>query len=382
MTQKQPRPKKILHVMPSLDVGGVEKGMMDIYAHLAPQGYQCDVIVEQESVGDLGQKWRSLGGGVHAIGRFKSWRFCVRFMRCVKQNGPYDAVHSHCYFFSGLVMALAFFARVPRRIAHLHSAHRARKASLFSLCYYSVLRRLISVFATRILAVSTAAAQDFAGEGWAQNKKIAIQPLGIDFDAFKAAQGTDERLLGDLAIAHDAKCLVHIGRFTQEKNHRFIITLFENLYAAGTVSHLILIGEGRLKTELERDPRISKLVKAGAIIFTGLRHDCPALLSALHGRGLFVFPSLYEGFGLAAVEAQCAGLPVLASTHVPADVAIIPHYFKQLALSAPLSEWTMAAQTLLAQTPLTAAQCTAYMQESGLSVQKAAAALRGYYEAA
>lgn len=381
MTQKTTSPLKVLHVLPSLDVGGIEKGIVDIYQELAPQNYQFDVLIEKESDSMLAHRIKALGGTVHIGGRFKSWGFLMHFMRCVQQNGPYDAVHSHCYYFSGLVMALAFFAKVPRRIAHIHSANRARKRSLLASCYYRALKLLMDVFATHILAVSTVSAQSFAEGRWQKHKKIALRPMGVDFSAFTAAAPEQAPLLTELGIEGEAKCIVHVGRFTQEKNQHFIVDLFRSLYEMGVVSHLVLIGDGPLKAALENDAEVAPLVLSGAIIFTGLRDDCPALLSALQGRGLFVFPSLYEGFGLAAVEAQCAGLPVLASDHVPDAVGIIPHYFKQLSLSAPISAWCDAAQDLFECKGLSAAQCKKYMQDSGLSVQDAAADLRRYYDA-
>jgi glycosyltransferase EpsF len=368
--------KRILHVLPSLEVGGIEKGIVEIYEQLVPLGYQFDFLIEQETENDLVGRLRAIGGQVYAVGKFKSPLFIFRFLRHLKLAGPYSAVHSHCYFFSGLVMLLAFLADVPYRISHIHSANRTTKSAYLTNGYYWILKSMVRYFATNILAVSAASARCFGGENWAKNRKIALRPMGIDFDSFTEDMPRSSTLLGALGIGEDERCLVHLGRFTTEKNQRFILKLFEALRQDGMVSRLVFIGDGPLRPAIEEEA--VSLMGEGHVIFTGERHDCPDLLLALH-KGLFVFPSLFEGFGLAAVEAQLAGLPVLASRHVPAAVGVVPHYFERLALSAPLTDWEERAKNMLLRERLTFTERMEHARGSGLSVQSAAAFLRELY---
>jgi glycosyltransferase involved in cell wall biosynthesis len=368
--------KRILHVLPSLQLGGIEKGIAEIYEELAPLGYQFDFLVEHDTESYLADKLRELGGHVYAVGKFKSPLFIFRFLRHLKRAGPYSAVHSHCYYFSGLVMLLAFIADTPYRISHIHSANRAPKNAYITNAYYGVLKFFMRSCATNILAVSAASARCFAGNNWAENRKIALRPMGIDFDAFTDDTSHSTGLLRDLGIGENERCLVHVGRFTKEKNQRFALKLFDALRQDGTVSRLVLIGEGPLKSIIEEEA--AELVGAENVVFTGERHDCPALLAALRN-GLFIFPSLFEGFGLAAVEAQLAGLGVLASRNVPAAVGVVPHYFERLSLAAPVGDWEIAAKNMLAREKLTLAQRMEHARGSGLSVQSAAAFLKELY---
>ena len=109
----------------------------------------------------------------------------------------------------------------------------------------------------------------------------------------------------------------HIGRFVAQKNHTFLIDIFNEVHKQNNASLLMLVGQGPLMNEIQE--KVNNLGLKDSVIFLGQRNDANELYQAMD---VFVLPSLYEGLGMVLIEAQCAGLPCIASTEVPEIVKI------------------------------------------------------------
>ena len=124
----------------------------------------------------------------------------------------------------------------------------------------------------------------------------------------------------------------HVGRFSEEKNHRFLLDVFGELLRLRPRARLVLIGDGALR------PRIAERAADGGladhVLFLGDRKDVPVLYQAMD---VLVLPSLFEGLPMVGVEAQCAGLPMVCSDRVPDEVAIGDCEF--LSLEKPARQW-------------------------------------------
>ncbi|MGZ7883526.1 glycosyltransferase [Limosilactobacillus ingluviei] len=112
----------------------------------------------------------------------------------------------------------------------------------------------------------------------------------------------------------------HIGRFSPPKNHEFILKIFKSCLKLSDKYVLVLVGEGELKERIEREA--SKEGIRNKIQFLGYQPDISKIIQ---GFDVFLFPSVFEGLGISAVEAQCCGLPVVVSENVPND-ALITNY--------------------------------------------------------
>jgi glycosyltransferase involved in cell wall biosynthesis len=339
MTADLPNRKRVLHVLPSLNMGGIEKGVVESCATICEQGYEFDFLIEDSAAPqDLTADVLDFGGHIYEAGSFHALlRFPFKFLRHVSRNGPYDVVHAHPYHFSGLVMVLAFLSRIPVRVAHAHSNRQNLKNNLITTIYKHLLMLLINVFSTKVLAVSAEAAMALTGGDVTKKidkNRVFIQPLGINFGAFKTPINSNN-ILRDAGINQDRRYLVHIGRFSAEKNHVFLLDLLEHMIVDHDELDLLLIGNGPLRDDIERLAADRGLT--GRVIFAGMRRDCPAILRSV--KGVFVLPSHFEGFGLVAAEAQAAGLKVVVSTGVPESVDIVPENIVHIALSEPLSRW-------------------------------------------
>lgn len=109
----------------------------------------------------------------------------------------------------------------------------------------------------------------------------------------------------------------HIGRFSKQKNHKFIIEIFKKYKDMNNNSKLILVGDGKLRKKIEK--QIKKMNLQNDVILTGNRDDSERLYSAFD---ILLFPSLFEGMSLVMLEAQAEGLPILCSNTIDRDTNI------------------------------------------------------------
>jgi glycosyltransferase involved in cell wall biosynthesis len=118
-----------------------------------------------------------------------------------------------------------------------------------------------------------------------------------------------------LGVQPDELLVGHVGRFSPQKNHSFLINVFEAVQVK-IPAKLLLVGDDHGKLADEIKEKVKSLGLEDRVIFAGLRDDVADLMQAMD---VFVFPSLYEGLGIVAIEAQAAGLPCLISDHVPIE---------------------------------------------------------------
>jgi glycosyltransferase involved in cell wall biosynthesis len=110
-----------------------------------------------------------------------------------------------------------------------------------------------------------------------------------------------------------------VGRFDEQKNHEAVVTMFHRVIQQKSYARLVMVGDGHLRPIIER--RVKELGLEDKARFLGYRDDVPAIMSV---SDVFVFPSIYEGFGIVAIEAAAAGLPVVAS-RVPGLTEVVRH---------------------------------------------------------
>ena len=109
----------------------------------------------------------------------------------------------------------------------------------------------------------------------------------------------------------------HIGRFSKQKNHFFLIDVFREIEHREKTAILFLVGEGELEEQVKK--YIDKYHLQKKVVFAGVRSDIPSILSAMD---VFVFPSFYEGMPNTVIEAQTAGLPCVISDTITDEVKI------------------------------------------------------------
>jgi len=287
------------------------------------------------------------------------------FLRC---HGEFAAVHGHVPGTASLYLSAAQRAGVIA-VAHAHTTvHGGR---LVTRVVKSLLAKRIVKHADYLLACSESAAAGMFGSDALRMKPYQIMPNAIDVGSFAFDHATREEVRAELGIGQGL-VVGHVGRFESVKNHKFLLRVFAELLALSGDSTLVLVGDGPLRSSMEA--MAFSLGIANRVIFTGVRADVHRLLQ---GMDAFVFPSLYEGFGLALLEAQASGLKVYASMGVPQEALVTPEV-QSLDLRSGARHW---AEQVYAGASQHFERCDAgdLVAAAGYDVRSAACDLQDFY---
>ena len=232
----------------------------------------------------------------------------------LKRN-QYDVVHIHSGSIS--ILALGSLAarqnKIKKIIVHSHCTGASKKLK------YHITKQVTSLILlfcpTDYCACSReAGAWKFPAKTL---NKLKILKNGIDLDRFQYSPETREEMRKELGIGPDDYALGHIGRFSYQKNQEFIIDLAGELKIVFPQIRVILIGSGETMQQIKN--RVREAGLNDNVLFVGNVNNVQAYLQAMD---VFVFPSRFEGLGIVGIEAQAAGLPVIASTNVPEELGV------------------------------------------------------------
>src|SRR5690625_894475 len=306
---------KILHVIGAMNRGGTETMVMNIYRKIRHDQIQFDFISYDQQEAHYDEEILKLGGKVIKLTKTKSIK---QIYHVIKKQGPYHAVHAHTLFHCGMAMIAAKLARVNIRVSHAHTT-MDKNDSFFKKIYIKLMRLVINIFSTHLLACSEQAGKYLFGETVTDRSNYLYFPNVIDYEQFlKTPQTKIETFNMDEGIENQF-VIGHIGRFDEAKNHQFLLNVMERVLQKNKNVRLLLVGEGNLKEQvIEQSKKLGIYEKVN---FVGVRKDIPIIL---HCMDVFVFPSLYEGLGLVLLEAQACGLPCIVSEAIQpeADVGL------------------------------------------------------------
>ena len=257
-----------------------------------------------------------------------------RFLRLLRER-RYDVLHLNVYEgFSLYYARLAREAGVPVRIVHSHNA-ALRKSPLkpLKLLLHELGRRLFCREATELWACSASAARFLFPAGERARRGWRFIPNGIDAERFRFRQEERDRVRRELGL--EGRFVVgSVGRLCYQKNQELLLEAIAGFRRGDFL--LLVVGEGKNRAGLEE--RAAMLDLSRKVMFYGLSKRVEELYWAMD---VFAFPSRFEGLGIAAVEAQAAGLPVLCSDRVPPEACICGNV-QRLPLKASLWSETLA----------------------------------------
>ncbi|MFK9089959.1 glycosyltransferase family 1 protein [Bacillus salipaludis] len=309
-------PLRILHVLVNMNRGGAETLIMNLYRNIDRSKVQFDFLTCKEGVFD--SEILKMGGKIHRIpyisdvGHFKYVKELNQFF---KSNSQYKIVHSHLDKMSGLVLRSAKIAGVPIRISHSHNT--SSEGGLAAKIYKWYAGYFISSNSTTMFACSSSAAKWLFKEGATSSE---ILKNGIECEKFAFSPQTRKEVREELQLDKNIFVLGHVGRFAHQKNHEFLITVFEKFNKIKKDSVLILAGDGPLRRKIEK--QVMELNLLDKVRFIGIRSDIHRMLQAFD---VFVFPSIHEGLPVSLIEAQGSGLPCLISDTISKEVDLGEH---------------------------------------------------------
>lgn len=324
-------PIRVAQIMGKWVGGGVEAVVMNYYRHIDRDKIQFDFICDDDSTRIPTEEIEKLGGKVILIPPYQKVFKYHKTLKKVLQEGQYKIVHSHINALSVFSLWAAKSAGVPVRIAHSHST--SNKKEWKKTLLKNILRPFSKVFATDYFCCSELAGRWLFGNKTYDQGKVYLLNNAIDVDKFKYDEKIRKEKRKELNIKDNQLVIGHIGRFVQQKNHEFLIDIFNEIHKQDKNAILLLIGEGPLKEKIQN--KVNELGLDKNVQFLGQRNDANELYQAMDA---FVLPSLYEGLGMVVIEAQCSGLPCLCSVEVPKVAKISDNVFF-LDLKDTLLDW-------------------------------------------
>ena len=321
-------PIRILNIFMVLDRGGAETFVMNVYRQIDRNKVQFDFLVHGDKVGSYEEEITRLGGRIYRLPemtKVSAYKHSVK--KFFDEHLRYRIIHSHASELGLLIFKEAKKRGIPYRICHAHSAPKG--VGIKTPIRYIFKKRMVH-YSNVFLACSQSAGI------WQFGKKNTFKIIrnGISVNDFTFDGKVRNEIRKELKIENKL-VIGHVGRFEKPKNHIFLINIFENVLRYSDAA-LLLIGDGSLKTEIERIVKDKGI--EDKVIFLGAQSQVAPYLSAMD---CFVFPSLFEGLGIVLIEAQANGLKCFISDIIPEETNIST-LIERLSLSASPNEWAKA----------------------------------------
>ena len=225
---------------------------------------------------------------------------------------------------------------ITKRIIHSHNSQNMDSPLRGML--HNHFKKKLDQYATDFWSCSEDASE------WFYDKKLKDHIIIINNAIDVDAMAYDENLRNERRKAlnwEDNYIIGNIGRLHFQKNQKFVIDIFAETAKLIPEARLVLIGQGEDETELKE--KVKRLGLQEKVLFAGKQYNIRSWLSAFD---LFLFPSLFEGLSIAALEAQANGIPVLASEGVITEKAKVNDNFMFFSLNNSASDWAKEIQKL------------------------------------
>lgn len=302
---------KVLHLVNRWQSGGVERFIEGVVSG-------CDSVEFNQSILSIcsevetGVDCEVFGPLSSGAGMMSMLVGALRLFPFLKKR-DFDIVHIHSNNSSAFLYAyVAKRAGVELRIVHSHNSRLGSDAGLLKHMAQGLFRALFRGCANIRLACS-----DDAGRHLFQNEPFDVVPNGVDVDRFSYDEVIREEVRQSLAIEDKELIIGCVGTLISAKNPLRSIEIFSLLRQYRPNAKLLFLGDGELRSEAEKTVRMLGL--SDHVLFLGFVENADRYY---HAMDVLLFPSIYEGFPITLVEAQCNGLPVVASSNVTEEVKI------------------------------------------------------------
>lgn len=310
---------KILHIVSALNTGGIETWLLNIVKRNTDEIEHHFCLLNSPQDGMYDREFRENGCTLHRCPTKQPGLVNWRFVSSLIDSQNIDIIHSHVYTASFYYSILGSIRKIPV-VAHSHNSKPF--GGLTRKLYGKIARTIINTLATERFACSREAAFSLYGT----YDQIKIIPYGIDPAEFspKRHSRKENGKMTTLRIGH-------IGRFVPQKNHEFILSIAKALKTKNAGHQIICIGDGPIQASVAAE--ITSQSLANMKVKDAQNHVGKYYTDCFD---LFILPSLYEGLGIVALEAQCSGLQVIASNFVPDDACVSDSIFTKLPLEVDL----------------------------------------------
>ena len=322
---------RVLHVMGTLNCGGAENFIMNIYRNIDRTKLQFDFVVHTEEHCYFEDAIKKLGGRIYRAPKYKVYnmfKYQHWWNVFFREHNEYKIVHCHIRSVAAIILKIAKKYN-KYTISHSHSTSNGSGIKSF---IKNKLHKKIPKYADYLFACSLESGEWLFGKENIKKDKFYIINNSIDVDKYKYNKEIRDKYRKKMNLDKEI-AVVQIGRFNREKNHFFSIELAKELKKNKFNFKMFFIGDGQLRDNIKK--KINEENLEQQICILGLRNDVPMLLQAMD---IFIMPSLYEGLPLALVEAQAASLPCVISNTIRSGI-LNNNLVKALSLEDDLYIW-------------------------------------------
>lgn len=332
--------KRLLCIVGAMNAGGAETFLMKLYRNMDRSKYQMDFCVFNSQKGSYDDEITQMGGRIfHCTPKSSNpIKSFLELKKVVKENKFESVLRISQHSLSAMELIAAKLGGARKTI--FRSSNSASCGGKGSQIIHKICQPIVKCFSDVKIAPSTEAAEFMFGKKCVEKGTATLLKNAVDVDLFEYSY--DERIKQKAELGIEDKFIVgHIGRFQEQKNHKFLIDVFKNILKKKENACLLLVGgNGELLEQTKEYVNQSGL--ENKVLFLGNRSDVPKLLSAFD---VLVFPSFFEGMPNVVIEAQAAGLPCLISDRITLE-ADITGLVKHFSLEKTANEWAEEAIAL------------------------------------
>lgn len=385
---------RVLQVVDTLAMGGAETWLMEVLRLWSrTHDGAMDFLVTSGERGVFDDEARDLGATIHYLryGRAHLPRFVPAFRRILRR-GDYAAIHDHQDYASGWHFLAGAGALPPARVTHVHNpAYQIRSnygTTAIRRLTARVGKRLIARYATQIAGTSRQVLTEygFDAQEFAHVPKRALH-CGINTERFAAdPESSRASISTELEWPRDSLIVLVAGRIDRSpdpddpqthKNSAFAVSVAIELARREPRARVMFAGSPSAAVPILQS-RIESAGVSGRIRFVGIRNDINHLMAASNA---LLFPSRGEGLGMVAVEAQSAGVPVLASSSVPRECVVVSDLVRFREVSDGPALWAEDLIDLSTGRP-DRVRANKLVAQSPFSIERSAQALLDLYRGA
>lgn len=308
-------PIRILNLFTIMNRGGAETMVMNYYRKIDRTKVQFDFLVHRQERGAYDDEIEAMGGRIYRMCPIHPQNF-GKYKKMLKvffdEHPEYKILHSHMSELGCYAFIEAQKRGIKVKICHAHNApvkgsmNLKEKAQLIFRDYF---KKKMLPYSDFLFICGEEAGNWLYGE---KNKnRFIMMNNAVDAEKFRFNSAHREEVRNKIGLKDDF-VILNVGRFNPQKNHNFIIDIFNEITKIYPKSKLLLAGNGELENEIRN--KVHSLGLDGSVIFLGLRDDIHKFMSA---SDVFLFPSLYEGLPVTMVEAQSSGIKCFISDAVP-----------------------------------------------------------------
>lgn len=323
--------KRILHVVPDLGYGGVEKVVLNYYSQLNHDKYRFDFITHGK-IEDYHSKLISEGSRLFyfkTIGELGYSRYKKQVADSI-DLGEYDIIHIHVGHLTGVYAKVFRSLGASGIISHAHTTRCVNYKQHFLMPLF----RLLSIhYSNELIACGADAGKFCFGKA-----EFRLLPNGLDFNTYKNVMNDDiAKLKKEFDIGTDTLVVGHVGHFSKQKNHSFLTEVIHDFIKVDNNVKFVLVGDGPDREIIQKI--IQNNGDEERVFFTGTRNDVVNLMKMFD---VFLLPSLFEGLPVVGIEAQAAGTPCIFSNTIDKTVCICKENCEFVPINEGTKVWVEA----------------------------------------